>query len=70
MEDLLRFVHVIGATVLFGTGLGIAFFMVMANRTRDPAKIAHVAATVVVADMVVHRNRRHSPADHRRIACA
>ena len=51
MEDLLRFVHVIGATVLFGTGLGIAFFMVMANRTRDPAKIAHVAATVVVADM-------------------
>jgi len=52
MEDLLRFVHVLGATVLFGTGLGIAFFMVMANRTRDPAKIAHVAGTVVVADTV------------------
>ena len=52
MEDLLRFVHVIGATVLFGTGLGIAFFMVMANRTRDPAKIAHVAGTVVIADTV------------------
>jgi uncharacterized membrane protein len=52
MEDLLRFVHVLGATVLFGTGLGIAFFMVRANRTRDPAKIAHVAGTVVVADTV------------------
>jgi uncharacterized membrane protein len=52
MEDLLRFVHVLGATILFGTGLGIAFFMVMANSTRDPAKIAHVAGTVVVADTV------------------
>ena len=52
MEELLRFIHVLGATVLFGTGLGIAFFMVMANRTRDPAKIAHVAGSVVVADTV------------------
>jgi uncharacterized membrane protein len=52
MEDLLRFVHVIGAAVLFGTGLGIAFFMVMAHRTGDPAKIAHVAGTVVIADTV------------------
>lgn len=52
MEELLRFVHVIGATTLFGTGLGIAFFMVMAHRTGDPAKIAHVARTVVVADTV------------------
>jgi uncharacterized membrane protein len=50
MEDVLRLIHVLGATVLFGTGLGIAFFMVMAHRTGDPAKIAHVAGTVVVAD--------------------
>ncbi|MBN9251279.1 MAG: DUF2269 domain-containing protein [Mesorhizobium sp.] len=52
MEDLLRLVHVIGATVLFGTGAGIAFFMVMAHRTRNPAIIAHVGGTVVVADTV------------------
>jgi uncharacterized membrane protein len=52
MEELLRFLHVIGATVLLGTGAGIAFFMVMASRTRDPAIIAHVAGTVVVADLV------------------
>lgn len=52
MEDALRFVHVLGATVLFGTGLGIAFFMAMAHRSGDAAKIAHVAATVVVADTV------------------
>lgn len=52
MEDLLRLVHVIGATVLFGTGAGIAFFMVMAHRTRNAAIIAHVGSTVVVADTV------------------
>jgi uncharacterized membrane protein len=49
---LLLWLHVIGATVLLGTGIGIAFFMVMAHRTRDPALIAHVAGTVVVADFV------------------
>ena len=48
--DLVRWLHVVGATLLFGTGLGIAFFMVLAHRTRDPAAVAHVAGTVVVAD--------------------
>ena len=44
--------HVIGAAVLFGTGAGIAFFMVMAERSRDAGLIAHVAGIVVIADMV------------------
>ncbi|WP_424942308.1 DUF2269 family protein [Aliiroseovarius crassostreae] len=48
----LRWAHVLGAAVLMGTGAGIAFFMVMAQRSRDPALIAHVAGIVVVADMV------------------
>ena len=48
--EFLRWVHVIGATVLLGTGAGIAFFMVMAHRTKDPVLIAHVAGTVVIAD--------------------
>lgn len=52
LEQWLLLAHVIGATVLFGTGAGIAFFMVMAHRTRDPALIAHVAATVVIADTI------------------
>lgn len=52
MEELLRLAHVLGAAVLFGTGAGIAFFMVMAHRTRDPATIAHVGGTVVVADIL------------------
>ncbi len=50
IEELLLLAHVVGATVLFGTGAGIAFFMVMAHRTRDPALIAHTARTVVIAD--------------------
>lgn len=52
MEEFLRLIHVLGATVLFGTGAGIAFFMVMAHRTRNPAIIAHVGGTVVLADTV------------------
>ncbi|WP_425286825.1 DUF2269 family protein [Nitratireductor soli] len=53
MLDLaLRWLHVLGACVLLGTGAGIAFFMVMAHRTRDAALVAHVAGTVVVADVL------------------
>jgi uncharacterized membrane protein len=47
---LLKFVHVIGAMVLFGTGAGIAFFMLMAHRTGDARTIAHTARVVVIAD--------------------
>lgn len=51
-ELVLRWVHVIGATVLIGTGAGIAFFMMMAHRTRQPALIAHVSNSVVIADWI------------------
>ena len=50
VELILRWLHVIGACVLLGTGAGIAFFMLMAWRTRDVALIAHTAGIVVVAD--------------------
>lgn len=49
---LLRWIHVIGACVLLGTGAGIAFFMMMAHRTRDARLIAHTAGIVVIADWV------------------
>jgi uncharacterized membrane protein len=42
--------------VLFGTGLGIAFFMYMAHRTGDPATIAATAHTVVIADAMFTLN--------------
>ncbi|WP_137699545.1 DUF2269 family protein [Marimonas lutisalis] len=52
LADLLRWLHVIGATVLFGTGAGIAFFMLMAHRTGDARLIAHTAGIVVLADTI------------------
>ena len=50
--EIVKFLHVIGATVLLGTGAGIAFFMVISIRSRDPALVAHVCGIVVLADMV------------------
>jgi uncharacterized membrane protein len=47
---ILKFLHVIGATVLLGTGAGIAFFMLMAHRTGDAAIVAATARIVVIAD--------------------
>ena len=49
---LARWLHVIGACVLLGTGAGIAFFMVMGHRTRSAVLVAHVAGTVVLADFL------------------
>jgi uncharacterized membrane protein len=48
----LKFLHVIGAAVLLGTGAGIAFFMLLAHRTGDAATVASVARIVVIADFV------------------
>jgi uncharacterized membrane protein len=47
---VLKFLHILGATVILGTGAGIAFFVVMAHRSRDPAFIARTASVVVLAD--------------------
>ena len=49
---LLKYLHVVGAIVLLGTGTGIAFFMLMAHRTKDAAFVARTAGVVVTADMV------------------
>src|SRR5215216_1880640 len=48
----LKYLHVIGACVLLGTGAGIAFFMLQAHRSGDTAVIAGVARIVVVADFI------------------
>jgi uncharacterized membrane protein len=49
---VLKFLHVIGACVLLGTGAGIAFFMLLAHRSGDAAVIAGVARIVVIADLL------------------
>ena len=47
-----KFLHIIGAAVLLGTGAGIAFFMLVAHRTGDAKVIAGVARIVVIADFI------------------
>jgi uncharacterized membrane protein len=49
---IVKYLHVLGAIVILGTGTGIAFFMLMAHRSGDPALIARTATTAVIADMV------------------
>ncbi|MGH6734557.1 MAG: DUF2269 family protein [Methyloceanibacter sp.] len=49
---VLKFLHVIGAAVLLGTGAGIAFFLYRAERREAPAAIAATLRTVVVADYI------------------
>ena len=49
---LVKYLHVLGAIVILGTGTGIAFFMLMAHRSGEPAFIARTAGVVVIADML------------------
>jgi uncharacterized membrane protein len=49
---LVKYLHVLGAIVILGTGTGIAFFMLMAHRTNDVAFIARSASVVVIADAI------------------
>ena len=53
MPDLyvfLKWLHVLGAVVLFGTGVGTAFHFWMANRSQDVHAIAVAARTTMIAD--------------------
>jgi uncharacterized membrane protein len=46
----IKYLHVLGAIIILGTGTGIAFFMLMAHRSGDAAFIARTATVVVTAD--------------------
>jgi uncharacterized membrane protein len=48
----LKYLHIMGAAVLIGTGAGIAFFMLVANLDGKPVVIAGVARIVVIADFI------------------
>ena len=52
MDDYLiaKWLHVLSSTLLFGTGLGSAYYMFFASRTRDPRVAAAVVRHVVRAD--------------------
>ena len=47
---LVKWLHILSSTLLFGTGLGSAYYMFFASRTRDPKVIAPVVRLVVIAD--------------------
>jgi uncharacterized membrane protein len=49
---LVKYLHVLGAVVILGTGSGIAFFMLMAHLSRDVTFVARTASVVVLADMM------------------
>ncbi|MBK6726491.1 MAG: DUF2269 domain-containing protein [Xanthomonadales bacterium] len=46
----IKWLHILASTLVFGTGLGIAFFCWIAHRGGDPRVIAATARTVVIAD--------------------
>lgn len=46
----LKVIHIVGTTLLFGTGLGSAFFMLAAYRAGDMRAIHATARHVVLAD--------------------
>lgn len=47
---LVKWLHILSSTLLFGTGLGIAFFFWMAHLRGDARVIAATGRTVIIAD--------------------
>ncbi len=48
----LKLLHVVAAAVVAGTGAGIAFFMFMANRAKNPQAIYVTTRHVILADWI------------------
>jgi len=47
---LIKMIHILSAVVIAGTGVGIAFFMFMANRSNNVQAIFVTAKNVILAD--------------------
>jgi uncharacterized membrane protein len=45
-----KWLHILSSTLLFGTGLGSAYYMFFASLTRDPRVVVTVVKYVVIAD--------------------
>jgi uncharacterized membrane protein len=53
MEYLIvKWLHILSSTILFGTGIGSAFYLLVTSLTRDAKPTAHVARWVVIADWI------------------
>jgi hypothetical protein len=55
---LVKWLHILSSTVHFGTGLGSAFYMFFASRTRNAQAIAVVTRHVVIADWMFTTSSR------------
>ncbi|RYY73104.1 MAG: DUF2269 domain-containing protein [Gammaproteobacteria bacterium] len=49
---LIKYLHILSAFILAGTGVGIAFFMWMATRTKNISVIVITAKHVILADWI------------------
>ena len=49
---VIKVIHIISSTILFGTGLGIAFFMLRSHFTDDIKIKYYLAKTTVLADLL------------------
>jgi uncharacterized membrane protein len=49
---LVKYLHVLSSTLLFGTGVGTAFYLLFISLSRDVHAIAVVARYVVIADWI------------------
>lgn len=47
---VVKTIHVISSTLLFGTGIGSAFYMLFASLDREPRTVLFVVRFVVIAD--------------------
>ena len=46
----IKWLHILSSTLLFGTGIGSAYYLLVASLTRDAHAVAVVARFVVIAD--------------------
>ncbi|HBT32210.1 MAG TPA: DUF2269 domain-containing protein [Pusillimonas sp.] len=49
---IIKWLHVLFATLLFGTGIGSAFYLLVTTLTRDVRAVSIVAGVVVMADFL------------------
>ena len=49
---VVKWLHILSSTFLFGTGIGSAWYMLFANISRDVRAFAVVARNVVIADWI------------------
>ena len=47
---VVKWLHVLSSTILFGTGIGSAYYMLFASLARDPRVVHAVVRYVVIAD--------------------